>query len=187
MTARGQHNDATVISPSGRYLGVYGKQHPALMFAADQESVDAGTMPVYQTPFGGLATMICFDGDYTDTARSAALHSAQILAALARPAGRRHQHTHCPVFRAIENRLTMVKGDFAYGSAIIDPYGRILASAITPQGSRATLLVKVPVGSGHSPMVQLGNLWGWLIIAGAVVAIALGARNLGEEPRTMSC
>ncbi len=179
VTARGQHNDATVISPSGRYLGVYGKQHPALMFAADQESVDAGTMPVYQTPFGGLATMICFDGDYTDTARSAALHGAQILAVPSQdPQGDATKHYGLLVFRAIENRLTMVKGDFAYGSAIIDPYGRILASAITPQGSRATLLVKVPVGSGHSPLVELGNLWGWLIIAGAVVAIALGARKL---------
>jgi apolipoprotein N-acyltransferase len=72
----------------------------------------------------------------------------------------------------------MVKGDFAYGSAVIDPYGRIVASAITPQGSRATVLVKVPVGSGRSPLVELGNVWGWLIVDGAVGAIALGARKL---------
>ncbi|HEY1831079.1 MAG TPA: nitrilase-related carbon-nitrogen hydrolase [Acidimicrobiales bacterium] len=179
VTAQGQHNDATVISPSGRYLGVYGKQHPALMFAADQQSVDAGTMPVYQTPFGRLATMICFDADYTNTARSAALHGAQIVAVPSEdPQGDTTKHYGLLVFRAIENRLTMVKGEFAYGSTIIDPYGRILASAITPQGSAATLLVKVPVGSGHSPLVELGNLWGWLIVAGAIAVIALGARKL---------
>ncbi|HUY63533.1 MAG TPA: nitrilase-related carbon-nitrogen hydrolase [Acidimicrobiales bacterium] len=179
VTARGQYNDATVISPSGRYLGTYGKQHPALMFAADQQSVDAGTMPVYQTPFGRLATMICFDGDYTDTARSAAIHGAQILAVPSQdPRGDSTKHLGVYVFRAIENRLTIVKGEFSYGSAIIDPYGRILESAITPQGARATLLVKVPIGSGHSPLVDLGNLWGWLTVAGAVVVIALGARSL---------
>ncbi|HTW10312.1 MAG TPA: nitrilase-related carbon-nitrogen hydrolase [Acidimicrobiales bacterium] len=179
VTARGQHNDATVIAPSGRYLGVYGKEHPALMFAADQQSVDAGTMPVYQTPFGRLATMICFDADYTDTARSAALHGAQVVAVPSQdPQGDATKHYGLLVFRAIENRLTMVRDDFAYGSAIIDPYGRIVASAITPQGSQATLLVKVPIGSGHSPLVDLGNLWGWVIVAGAVVAVVLGARSL---------
>ena len=179
VTARGQHNDATVISPSGRFLGDYGKQHPALMFAADQQSIDAGPMPVYQTPFGRLATMICFDADYTDTARSVAHHGAQIVAVPSEdPQGDATKHYGLLVFRAIENRLTMVKGDFAYGSAIIDPYGRILTSAVTPQGSRATLLVKVPVGSGHSPLVELGDLWGWLAIAGAVVVVALGARKL---------
>jgi apolipoprotein N-acyltransferase len=179
MTARGQLNDATVISPSGQYLGVYGKEHPALMFAQDQGSVDAGSMPVYQTPFGRLATMICFDGDYTDTARSAALHGAQIVAVPSQdPQGDSTKHYGVFVFRAIENRLTIVKGEFSYASAIIDPYGRILASAITPQGARATVLVKVPIGSGHSPLVDLGNLWGWLIVAGAVAVIALGARKL---------
>ncbi|HEY6472258.1 MAG TPA: carbon-nitrogen hydrolase family protein, partial [Acidimicrobiales bacterium] len=178
-TAGGQHNDATVISPTGRYLGVYGKQHPALMFAADQQSVDAGTTPVYQTPFGRLATMICFDADYTDTARGAARHGAQILTVPTQdPQGDATKHYGLLVFRAIENRLTIVEGEFAYGSAIIDPYGRIVASAITPQGARATVLVKVPIGTGHSPLVELGNFWGWLIIAGALVAVALGVRTL---------
>jgi apolipoprotein N-acyltransferase len=102
VTARGQHNDATVISPSGTYLGVYGKQHPALMFADDQTSVDAGTMPVYQTPFGRVATMICFDADYTDTARSAARHGAQILAVPSQdPPGDASKHYGLLVFRAI--------------------------------------------------------------------------------------
>jgi apolipoprotein N-acyltransferase len=136
-------------------------------------------MPVYRTPFGRLATMICFDGDYTDTARSAALHGAQIVAVPSQdPRGDSTKHYGVFVFRAIENRLTIVKGEFSYGSAIVDPYGRILASSITPQGSRATLLVKVPIGSGHSPLVDLGALWGWLIVAGAVAVVALGARKL---------
>jgi apolipoprotein N-acyltransferase len=174
VTARGQHNDATVISPSGTYLGVYGKQHPALMFADDQTSVDAGTMPVYQTPFGRVATMICFDADYTDTARSAARHGAQILAVPSQdPPGDASKHYGLLVFRAIENRLTIVKGEFSYDSLVIDPYGRILASAITPQGARASVVARVPVGSGSTPLVVLGDLWGWLLVAGAVLMMVL--------------
>lgn len=178
VTARGQHNDATVIAPSGRYLGVYGKQHPAIMFGDDQTSVDAGTMPVYQTPFGRLATMICFDADFTDTARSAALHGAQILAV---PTwdweGQAPKHYGLLVFRAIENRLTIVKGEFSYDSVVIDPYGRMLASAITPKGTEETILARVPVGMGKTPLVSLGNLWGWLIVAGAVSTLVIAPKK----------
>lgn len=172
VTRHGQHNDTTVIAPSGRYLGVYGKQHPAVMFADDQTSLDAGSMPVYRTPFGRLATMICFDADFTDTARSAAIHGAQILAVPSQdPAGDAMKHYGLLVFRAIENRLTVVKGEFSYDSVVIDPYGRILAAAVAPQGRRATVLARVPLGSGKSPWVSFGDLWGWLIVAAAVTAM----------------
>lgn len=177
VTRRGQINDATVISPSGRYLGVYGKQHPALMFADDRTSLDAGSMPVYRTPLGRLATIICFDLDYTDTAREAALHGAQILAVPSwDPPGDSTKHYGMLVFRAIENRLTIVDAESAYDSAIIDPYGRILDSVVTPQGSRATLVADVPVGTGHTLLVTLGNFWGWLIVAVAAYMIVLGPR-----------
>lgn len=178
VTARGQHNDATVIAPSGRYLGVYGKQHPAIMFGDDRTSVGAGTMPVYQTPFGRLATMICFDADFTDTARSAALHGAQILVV---PTwdwkGLAPKHNGPLVFRAIENRLTIVKGEFSYDSVVIDPYGRILASAIRPEGGEATVVAKVPAATGKTPLVSLGNLWGWLIVAGAVSTLVIAPKK----------
>jgi apolipoprotein N-acyltransferase len=178
VTGRGQINDATVVSPSGRYLGVYGKQHPATMFADDQSSLDAGPMPIYKTPFGRLATIICFDLDYTDTAREAALQGAQILAVPSwDPPGDSTKHYGMLVFRAIENRLTIIKAESAYDSAIIDPYGRILDSVVTPQGSRATLVADVPVGTGHTLLVTLGDLWGWIVVAAAVCMIALGRRR----------
>lgn len=177
-TIRGQANDAAMISPSGRYLGVYGKEHPALMFGDDQTSVDAGSMPVYTTPFGRVATIICFDLDYTDAARSAAQHGAQILAVPSwDPPGDATKHYDLLVFRAIENRLSIVKADSAYDSTIIDPHGRILDSIVTPQGSQATVIGSVPVGSGHTLLVTVGNLWGWLLAAGAVGIVAIGTRR----------
>jgi len=181
--ARGQHNDATVISPAGRYLGVYGKQHPALMFADDQGSADTGTMPVYPTPFGRLATMICYDADYPGTAQSAARRGAQILAVPSwDPPGDAPDHYGLLVFRAIENRLTIIKADSAYDSAIIDPYGRILASAVTPRGARATLLARVPAGTGHTPQVRFGNLGGWITVSAALAAIAVGPWRSQRSP-----
>lgn len=174
LTARGQRNEATVVAPNGAYLGVYGKQHPAIMFADDQTSVTAGAMPIYRTAIGRLATIICFDLDYTDSARAAARHGAQILAVPSwDPPGDATKHYGLLVFRAIENRLTIVKSETAYDSAIIDPYGRIVAKVITPHGSQATIVSRVPVGSGHSPLVALGDLWGRLLTVGAAVVIGI--------------
>lgn len=185
VTPRGQRNEATVIAPDGRFLGVYGKQHPAVVFADDQTSLTKGALPVYDTAIGRLGTIICFDLDYTDTARTAARHGAQILAVPSwDPPGDTTKHYGMLVFRAIENRLTMIKTDAAHDSVVIDPYGRILASSITPQASAATLLARVPLGSGESPWVSLGELFGWAIVVAALITVAFNARQAvgGSKP-----
>lgn len=178
LTPKGQRNEATVIAPDGRFLGVYGKQHPAIVFPDDQTSITASAVPVYATPFGRLATIICFDFDFTDTAREAARRGAQIVAVPSwDPADDATKHYDLLVFRAVENRLTMIKAETKYDSTIIDPYGRILSKAVTPEGARATLLANVPLGTGKSLLVTLGDLWGWLIVAGAfVVPLSLRVR-----------
>jgi apolipoprotein N-acyltransferase len=72
------------------------------------------------------------------------------------------------VFRAIETRLSAVKADSTYDSAAIDPYGRILDRHITPDGSAYTLVADVPLGSGKSTYVSLGDWLGWLALAATV-------------------
>ena len=178
LTPRGQRNEATVIAPDGRFLGVYGKQHPAIVFADDQTSLTKGTLPVYHTAIGRLGTIICFDLDYTDTARTAARHGAQIVAVPSwDPPGDATKHYGLLVFRAIENRLTMVKTDAAHDSVIIDPYGRILARSITPRASAAIVMAAVPVGSGQSPWVNYGDLFGWALVAAALITVAFNTRR----------
>ncbi|HET6873553.1 MAG TPA: nitrilase-related carbon-nitrogen hydrolase [Acidimicrobiales bacterium] len=173
VTPRGQRNEAAVISPDGRFLGVYGKQHPAIMFADDQTSLTAGGMPIYRTPYGRLSTIICFDLDYTDTARQAARRGAQILAVPSwDPPGDATKHYALLVFRAIENRLSVIKAESAYDSAIIDPYRNIVADVVTPGGSSATLEASVAAGSGHTPLTVFGDLWGWLVVAAAAITVA---------------
>ncbi|MHB1446370.1 MAG: nitrilase-related carbon-nitrogen hydrolase [Acidimicrobiales bacterium] len=177
-TRRGDVNDATVISPAGRFLGVYGKQHPAVMFSDDQTSINRGGHPVYDTPYGRLATIICYDLDFTDTARTMAQAGAQIVGVPSwDPPGDATKHYGILVFRAVENRMTMVKADVAYDSAIIDPYGRIRALAVTPEGSARMVLAKVPLGSGRTPLVHLGDWPGWVLVigfAGLVVGTLCG-------------
>ena len=159
-----RHNEVTLLTPEGEFLGVYGKDHPGT-FAGDYSDT-GGTYPVYATELGPLSTIICYDLDFTDTARKMARGGARLVATPSAdvPAIARTHYSHL-VFRAIENRVSMVKADNEFDSAIIDPFGRILERAVSPDGGlQATLVADVPLGSGDSPWVRFGDWLGWLCV-----------------------
>ncbi len=160
-------NEATIIDPSGNFLGVFGKDHPVVF--AGETSPTRGTYPVYDTALAKLATIICYDQDYTDTTQRMARQGAQLVAVPSNDwSGIADKHYVHTVFRAAENRVAMVKSDGGgYDSAIVDPYGRILALAVDPEGSEATLVSDVPLGTGKGTLTtHLGDWFGWLSLGG---------------------
>jgi apolipoprotein N-acyltransferase len=166
MGEEGFRNEATIINPEGQFLGVFGKDHPVVF--GGETSLSRGTYPVYETELGNLATIICYDLDYTDTTRKMVARGAQLIGVPSNDWGSiadKH-YTHV-VFRAIENRVAMVKADGGYNSAIIDPYGRILELAVFPEGGEATLVADLQLGSGRGTVnTHLGDWLGWLALAG---------------------
>ncbi len=160
-------NEATVLAPSGEFLGNYGKAHPVVF--GGERNTSLGTFPVYDTPAGHLGTIICYDLDFTGTARVVARSGAQVVAvpSLDFP-GIAHRHYGHLVFRAVENRVAMVKADGGYDSAIVDPYGRVVARAVTPGGAPSLLVAEVALGSGGTLATRLGDWAGWLGLAGLV-------------------
>jgi len=175
-TPRGHLNEATLLTPAGHYLGRYGKEHPGT-FAGDYSDT-GGTFPVYSTRIGKIATIICYDLDFTDTARHMARGGAQIIATPSSdvPTLSKIHFTHL-VFRAIENRVSMVKADSRFDSAIIDPYGRVVALDTDYSGHRrATLVATVPLGTHDSLYVHLGDWVGWVCLVGLATFLVLGWR-----------
>jgi apolipoprotein N-acyltransferase len=175
-------NATTVLAPDGTFLGVYGKDHPGT-FAGDINDFQ-GDFPVYDTELGTIATIICYDLDYTDTARIMTRGGARLIATpssdVASIAATHYTHL---VFRAIENRVSMVKADSRFDSAIIDPWGRIVERVVDADGdTQATLVADVPLGSGRSPWVSFGDWFGWIVIAAAVGFAALGVATRIRRP-----
>jgi apolipoprotein N-acyltransferase len=161
-------NEATVINPQGDFLGVFGKDHPVAF--GGETSPTRGTYPVYDTPLGKVGTIICYDQDYTDTTRKLARQGVQLVAVPSNDwstiADKHFAHT---VFRAVENRVAMVKADGGYDSAIIDPYGQIIELASFPQGGEATLVADVQLGHGRGTLYTLLGDWiGWIGLAGFI-------------------
>jgi apolipoprotein N-acyltransferase len=181
------HNEVLLMAPDGEVLGVYGKDHPGT-FAGDYSDT-GGTYRVYETDLGPIATIICYDLDFTDTARRMAAGGARLVATPSAdvPAIAEIHYTHL-VFRAIENRVSMVKADNEFDSAIIDPWGRILDRSIaTGGGGQATLIADVPLGSGDSPWVRWGDWFGWLTVVGmlAFAALSIRARLTARRSRAV--
>jgi len=101
------YNSAALVGPDG-LLGVYRKVH---LFDREQILFAPGNMgfPVFDLPFGRIGMMICFDWIFPESARSLALHGAQLIAHpsnLVLP--------YCPeamVTRCLENRVFAATAD----------------------------------------------------------------------------
>ncbi len=180
MAAEGRRNEATVLAPDGAFLGVYGKEHPTYM--RGEESITSGTFPTYDTSLGTLGTIICYDFAFTDSARDVVANGAQIIAAPSWdwPAIAAKNYVH-PLFRAVENRVSLIKADCGYDSAIIDPYGRIIARDVSPEPNVTMLIADVPLGTANALQTRLGDWIGWLALAGMVFFTILDAVTARQQ------
>ncbi len=164
---RGWRNEMVMLSPQGEFLAVYGKNHPTS--PGEPRIITAGVYPVYDTPIGRLATIICNDVHFTDTSRRLARAGAQLIAVpTLEISGIALEQVAQSVMRAVENRVAVVKTDAAFSSAIVDPFGKIVALRnASPQGGAFYLAADVPLGSGKTIYSWLNLDWmGWLNLAG---------------------
>ena len=162
----GWHNETVLISPSGEFSPVYGKQHAF----GEPPTVSAGSSPVNQTPYGALSSIICMDGVFTDSARRIAANGAQILAipTYNSTVGISEQNWTHFVFRSVENQLPVINADRGLYTMITDSHGKILADIRTPQGSSEIVMADVVPSSGPSLYTSLGDILGWVSLAGFV-------------------
>ena len=169
----GLYNQVVVVSPQGEFLGTYGKAHPVSYVG--ETSLAHNGYPVFDTPVGKLGTIICYDLTYADTARGAARNGAQIIAAPSNDWPELYDKEYImPMYRAIENRVALIKADTQFDSVIVDPYGRILSLSSSAQGKEALVMADVPIGTANTPQVVLGDWVGWLCLIGAIVFVLAG-------------
>lgn len=130
---RNTHNAAVTISASGEVLATYRKAH--LFGRLDHSRFDAGAAPFALAELGGIrvATMVCYDVEFAEAVRAAALAGAHLVAV---PTANMHPYdivceAVVPV-RAWENQVYLayanhcgVEGETAYvgRSVIVAPDG----------------------------------------------------------------
>lgn len=160
-------NESIMLSPEGKFSQVYGKYRTWMI--GEPPSPSAGVFPVYNTPLGRLAGLICHDANYTDVARKLTANGAQIIAAPYREfGGFGEQAWTNALFRAVENRTAVVISGTATVSGIINPDGSLVAMDTDINGSRLVLVGDVTLGSNSTPYTSLGDVLGWASLAGFI-------------------
>ncbi len=175
----GRYNEVAAFDPDGKFLGTYGKSHVG-DFAGDAGNNDRkGLYATYAAPFGKFGTIICFDLDFTNAARSTVRRGANVLAVSSSdPPGIEEKHSTHMVFRAIETRLGLLKADSLHDSIIVDPWGRIVDYKVTRGGGRATLVADLPyrpLGAQRTFYAQWGEWFGFINLGLVAMFVVMSA------------
>lgn len=157
FTSRGgkAYNSGVLFCPDGHIAGIYDKVH---LPAGEYPYFSYGdTYPVFETEYGNIGILICWDMQYPEAAREITLAGADLIA--------------CPTWgweniyglcRAYENSVTIAAAmavpygepiwDFCNPSCIVDNMGRIIAA-----GSRTgSQIITAETDIRKDPLPQYG-------------------------------
>ncbi len=181
-------NSAILLSPEGEILSIYNKIHlvpygeyvPLRNFFPFIKKLTAGIgdfIPgkgtvVMKTPFARIGNLICYEIIFPGLVRKFVNKGANVLVTITNDAwfGRTsapYQHFVMAVFRAIENRTTVVRSANTGISGFIDTKGRIkIKSDIFVE---ATLTEEISIRNKKSFYTKYGDLFAFFCIVSSVL------------------
>jgi predicted amidohydrolase len=117
------YNAAVVFDRGGNLIGKYRKVY------LPREEIEAGVTPgnaypIFQTDFGRVGVMICWDVQYTDPSRALALQGAEIILMPIWAGSELLEKA-----RAYENHLFLVTSSYDEHTEIIDPNGEVVVKS----------------------------------------------------------
>ncbi len=192
------HNTAYLIEP-GRPLGApYRKMRlvpfgeyipfegvvpwPAWLASGPINGVAGDMRRLFVLPNGTtLAMLICWENLFGDLVRGAVKDGAQLVVQLTNdsvfgPTAAPHQHNLASILRAVENRVPVVIASNTGPSAVVDPWGRVLAE-VPELFVEGVALSDVPLGGRPALYTRWGDAFALAMAAVAALGLALGERR----------
>lgn len=191
-------DESVLIDPSGKIVWVYQKAHPVPGEENLRLVPGNGQIPAVLTPYGRLASVVCYDTDFLDIINRLGQANAAIMLS---PAGDWKEidpyHTQMASFEAIETGSSLVKQTDDGLSVAVDYEGHVLATADFFTTDPQIIVAHVPIQGVHTIYATIGDLFAWMSIAGlvALIVIAIVHRpkaekvpesEPGEEPLAVS-
>lgn len=134
-----RYNTGILLDRSGNLVGKYRKTHPTIGEAFLKGITPGADYPVFETDFGRVGYMICYDYHFPEVARILSLKGAQIVVH-SNMADNREGGTlwdACVRIRAVDNNVHLVTAGNDGRSGVINPRGEILARTEKRQGGIA--------------------------------------------------
>jgi apolipoprotein N-acyltransferase len=166
-------NRAILFDPTGAVVWDYHKANPT---PGENMVMAAGprVLPTVDTPYGRLATLICYDADFPELARQAGKAGVDILLAPYKDwESVSAQHAQMATFRAIENGVWIVRPSLSGISTIVDPQGRVLAQVSAFGPDEPTVVATVATQRISTPYAQFGDVFAYMCLIGLVLLAGL--------------
>lgn len=193
-------NSAYLLSPEGKVLGRSDKVHlvpfgeyvplgPFLPFVDKLVEGIGDFSPGTVSPLAmnghQVGVLVCFEGIFPELARDYVLKGSELLVNITNDAwfGRSSapwQHLAMTRFRAVENRIWVVRAANTGISALIDPDGRV--TGMTPLFETTYLRGEAGLGAEATLYTRVGDLLPALFAALAVFWLARSRRRLPQDP-----
>ena len=191
-------NSAVLLSPDGSVMSTYDKIHlvpfgeyvplsgvfPFIkkMVAAIGDFVAGKEYVVMETPFAKIGNLICYEIIFPGLVREFAARGANVLVTITNDAwfgktSAPYQHFSMAVFRAVENRMPVVRSANTGISGFIDSKGRILKESDI--FVEATLTGEVSIGKNKSFYTKYGDIFAFICIL--ISAVLIGNRFFSEK------
>jgi apolipoprotein N-acyltransferase len=169
-----RENKTTFIAPSGKLLSEYTKQRLAPAEVGNTIRGE-GSVPIVETPYGNIATIICSDALFPDfVRRNVGGRGVDILlvpAADLRYA--EHIFSHFQSFRAIENGFSMFRLAREGLTLAVDHLGRPLVQSNYFLNDQPIIYADLPTEGVNTLYGLMGDWFAWLSAAGFVVLLVI--------------
>jgi apolipoprotein N-acyltransferase len=177
-------NKVAFIAPDGELLSEYTKQRLTPIEVGTLIRGE-GPVPVVETPYGNIATIICNDALFPDfVRRKVGGRGVDILLVPAwdfRYA--EHIWSHFMAFRAIENGFAMFRLVREGLTLAVDHQGRPLVQSNYFLNDQPIIYADLPTEGRETVYSLLGDWFAWLSVAGfvALLVIAIAKRKSEEK------
>jgi apolipoprotein N-acyltransferase len=146
----------------------------------------ADEQPLFDTPLGRTAGSICYEAVFPRWARRDAHRGARVIVNVTNDGWYKqtwgpYQHYQTNVYRAIENRATVIRAGNTGISAAIDPWGVVLARQ--DLNTRGRLDADVPSSAAYPEGSFYSRHGDWLGLLCLAVVCALGSWALAQGRR----
>jgi apolipoprotein N-acyltransferase len=168
-------NQSILIDAAGNPAWTYDKTHPSPFDEAFATLAGPGILPTAGSPYGRLSTAICYDTYYPALLRQAGTKGVGLLFS---PANDVPQFAESALAmaetRAIENGFAMIRATGNGISAMVDPYGRILARQDYAAQPWGTLIATLPTHGVATVYSRTGDWFSVGCVAGLIGLVGLG-------------
>jgi apolipoprotein N-acyltransferase len=149
-----------------------------ILLKADTHMWKQGTeATVFESRGIKFSTPICFEDVFGYLSRDFVRGGAELIINLSNDAWSKSvpaqmQHLSMAVFRAVENRRSLVRSTASGQTCAVDPNGKVVAMA--EPFTEVQLTVEVPLLSSRSLYTEYGDIWARLFVVAAVIVLLAG-------------